>query len=65
MLLPIIESILISFGFCPLIIQLCKKFNLYDEVDPRKIHKGNIPRLLGIAVFASRLIVSLCSRFLF
>lgn len=65
MLLPIIASIILSFGFCPLIIQLCKKFNLYDEVDPRKIHKGNIPRLGGIAVFASLLIVWLCSRFVF
>lgn len=65
MLLLILASVLLSLGFCPLIIHICKKFNLYDEVDPRKIHKGNIPRLGGIAVFASILIVWLSSRFLF
>lgn len=65
MLLPLIASVVLSLGFCPLIIQICKKFNLYDEVDPRKIHKGKIPRLGGIAVFASLLIVWLSSRFLF
>ncbi len=65
MLLLILASVLLSLGFCPLIIHICKKFNLYDEVDPRKIHKGNIPRLGGIAVFASILIVWLSARFLF
>lgn len=57
MVLPLVASAVLSFGFCPLIIQICKKFNIYDEVDPRKIHKGKIPRLGGIAVFASVLIV--------
>lgn len=57
MLLAALSAMLLSFGFCPLIIKVCKKYNLYDEVDPRKIHKGNIPRLGGIAVFLALLIV--------
>lgn len=65
MLLPVFASAILSFCFCPLIIQICRKFNLYDEVDPRKIHKGNIPRLGGIAVFSSFLITWLSVRFLF
>ena len=52
-------SLLLSLGLVPLIIAICKKFSLYDEVDPRKIHQGNIPRLGGIAVFLSFVIVSL------
>lgn len=47
----------IAFLFCvlltPLIICLCKKFNWYDEVDPRKVHKGQIPRLGGVGIFVS------------
>ena len=49
----------ISFCICtvltPLIIMLCKKFNWYDEVDPRKVHKGQIPRLGGVGIFLSYL----------
>ena len=35
----------------PIVIALCKKYNWYDEVDPRKVHKGAIPRLGGLSVF--------------
>ncbi|MCR4734001.1 MAG: undecaprenyl/decaprenyl-phosphate alpha-N-acetylglucosaminyl 1-phosphate transferase [Treponema sp.] len=52
-------SLLLSLGLVPIIIAICKKFSLYDEVDPRKIHKGQIPRLGGIAVFLSFSITSL------
>lgn len=44
----------ISFALCavftPLIILFCKKFSLYDSVNARKIHSGNIPRLGGIGI---------------
>lgn len=47
----------VAFVLCasitPIIIALCKKFNWYDEVDPRKVHKGQIPRLGGIGIFLS------------
>lgn len=34
----------------PLIIKFCKAYSLYDSVNARKIHSGNIPRLGGIAI---------------
>ena len=37
----------------PFIIALCKRNNWYDEVDPRKVHEGSIPRLGGIGIFLS------------
>ena len=44
---------ILSLVFCPIIIAICKKFGWYDEIDPRKIHTGNIPRMGGVAVFLS------------
>lgn len=35
----------------PIIIAVCKKTNLYDYTDERKIHSGNIPRLGGVGIF--------------
>lgn len=46
-------AFLICLVLTPLIIALCKKFNWYDEVDPRKVHKGQIPRLGGVGIFLS------------
>lgn len=44
----------ISFALCaaftPFIILFCKKFSLYDSVNARKIHSGNIPRLGGVGI---------------
>ncbi len=34
-----------------LILRLSTKFNLFDSVDDRKIHTGDIPRLGGIGIF--------------
>ena len=48
-LLTFILSLLLTW----LIIKICKRYKLYDEIDPRKIHSGNIPRLGGVAVFVS------------
>lgn len=56
MLFAILLAAILSFCFCPAIIKICEKLNWYDEVDPRKIHKGKIPRLGGVAVFAAFLI---------
>ena len=64
-LYSVLISLILSFLFCPLIIKICNKFSLYDEVDARKIHKGNIPRLGGLAVFASLMIVWFLDRFVF
>ena len=35
----------------PQILLIAFRKNLFDEVDPRKIHKGAVPRLGGIAFF--------------
>ncbi len=56
MLFAVLLAAILSLCFCPLIIKICEKLNWYDEIDPRKIHKGKIPRLGGVAVFASFLI---------
>lgn len=47
----ILLSIAISLVSMPIIISLCKKFNLYDYQSARKIHSGNIPRLGGVGIF--------------
>lgn len=41
---------LISLVSMPIIIIFCKKNELYDYSDERKIHTGNIPRLGGIGI---------------
>lgn len=49
----------ISLIVTPIVIALCKKYNWYDEVDPRKIHKGAIPRLGGLGVFIAFIVAVL------
>ena len=39
----------------PQILLIAFRKNLFDEVDPRKIHKGSVPRLGGIAFFPAML----------
>lgn len=51
--LLIILSIGISLISMPIIIAICKRNNLYDYSDERKIHSGNIPRLGGVGIFIS------------
>lgn len=47
------SSFVLSFVFVKFLIVLSRKFDWYDEVDPRKIHKGAIPRLGGIGLFVA------------
>lgn len=67
MKLTILLFTFISFALCagaiPLIILFCKKFSLYDSVNARKIHSGNIPRLGGVGIIFS-FIVSVIACFL-
>ena len=37
----------------PLVIKFCQKYSLYDPVNARKIHSGDIPRLGGIGIVLS------------
>ena len=64
MLFAIMSSFVLSFCFCPAIIKICEKLNWYDEIDPRKIHTGKIPRLGGVALFTAFLISWICAHFL-
>ena len=47
----IAASFLLSVVLIPLVIKFCKAYSLYDSVNSRKIHSGNIPRLGGIGIF--------------
>lgn len=52
-------SFVTSLVAMPIIIAVCKKRNIYDYQDERKIHSGNISRLGGIGVFIAFVISSL------
>ena len=49
-------SFVLSAIFIPLIIKFCKIYSLYDTVNARKIHSGNIPRLGGVGIALSFII---------
>ncbi len=50
-IIPLFLSFSISAVSVPLIIRFSRKYNIFDPIDHRKIHKGKISRLGGIAVF--------------
>lgn len=54
--IPVLVAFLLSFISMPLIINFCNKKKIYDYVDERKIHSGNISRLGGIGIFVSYII---------
>ena len=56
MLIATGSAFFLSVLITPIVIALCKKYNWYDEVDPRKVHKGAIPRLGGLGVFVAFMI---------
>jgi UDP-GlcNAc:undecaprenyl-phosphate GlcNAc-1-phosphate transferase len=59
-ILPIISALILSgicgFIFIPAILSFCKKRNLYDIPNQRKMHHTLVPRLGGIAFLPSMLI---------
>jgi len=52
-ILTVICTFVLSALLIPLVIRYSKKHELYDSVNERKVHTGNIPRLGGIAIFVS------------
>lgn len=44
-------SFVVSLTFVPIIIKICKRRDIYDKPDERKIHKGEIARFGGLAMF--------------
>ena len=58
-LIAIAASLLLNLLFTPLLLGLSHRYGWYDEVNHRKIHTGNIPRIGGVGIFLSFLVVSL------
>lgn len=54
-------SVICGFVFIPLILNFCKKHNLYDAPNARKIHKTGIPRLGGVSFLPSMSIAIIIS----
>lgn len=52
-------SLLLNLIFTPLLIALSHRFGWYDEVNHRKIHTGKIPRIGGVGIFLSFLVVAI------
>lgn len=48
-------SFLLALALTPLVRALALRLGLVDKPDPRKIHKGLMPRVGGIAIFAAYL----------
>ncbi len=44
-----------AFAVCviiiPILIYICRKYNLFDKHNKRKIHNGNVSRIGGVAIF--------------
>ncbi|MCM1321158.1 MAG: undecaprenyl/decaprenyl-phosphate alpha-N-acetylglucosaminyl 1-phosphate transferase [Bacteroides sp.] len=58
-----VAAFLIAAGVMPGILYIAKKFSLYDTIDNRKVHTGNIPRLGGAAIllgFCISLVLLIC-----
>jgi len=53
--LPGVVALLICLATLPLVNRLAHRFHLYDATGPLKIHRGSVPRLGGIAMFAGLL----------
>ena len=51
-ILFLVSSFTISVVLVPVIISFSKRFELYDVINERKLHSGNISRLGGVAIFA-------------
>lgn len=51
--LAFVFSLLINVILIPLLLKLAHKFQWYDEIDNRKIHIGEIPRIGGIGISIS------------
>lgn len=52
-------AFLISYFSIPVIIEVAKYKKLYDEPDPRKVHKKVIPTLGGLGIFAGFVLATL------
>ena len=58
-LLSFVLSMVCGLVFIPLIIRYCKRKNLFDLPDKRKVHKNAIPRLGGVSFMPSMIVTGL------
>ena len=49
-------SFIANILIIPLLLHLSHRFKWYDDVDHRKIHTGEIPRIGGVGIFLSFLL---------
>ena len=63
-LLTYLCSAVLTLMITPLIISLARAFRLYDTPDARKVHASAIPRIGGIAIFASTIALVISVLFL-
>lgn len=49
-------SFIVNILIIPLLLHLSHRFKWYDDVDHRKIHTGEIPRIGGVGIFLSFLL---------
>lgn len=60
-----LSSFLISVILIPIVIKFCRKNDLYDTVNNRKVHKGSIPRLGSVGFVSAYTIVSIVFLFIY
>lgn len=53
MIVSVICAFILNLIFTPIIIALCKKYDWYDSVNPRKMHDGDVSRLGGVGILLS------------
>lgn len=59
-IIAFVLSAICGFLAIPTVLNYCKKKNLYDAPNARKIHKNNIPRLGGICFMPSMALAFIC-----
>ncbi|MCP4631485.1 MAG: undecaprenyl/decaprenyl-phosphate alpha-N-acetylglucosaminyl 1-phosphate transferase [candidate division Zixibacteria bacterium] len=58
-LIIIIVGFYLTILLTPLVIRVCRRFNILDQPGGRKIHKQPIPRLGGIAMFIAFIVAEI------
>ncbi len=54
--LPFIISLIITMLVIPSWINVCKKWNLFEKTDDRKLHHESVPTMGGLAIYAGIII---------
>ncbi|SRR5579884_2586968 len=62
-ILGAVAAFLLTYGLTFAIIALCRKVALFNRREEGKLYTGSVPRLGGVGIFLSFLIVALCLYF--